>query len=301
MIRDRIKRLARHLIFPFVEAGWTALFSVVGLALRPKARLWSSRGEERVLVVAPHPDDETLGCGGVIALHARAGDLVHIAIGNDGSRSRAGGPDMERIAHLRQREAERAVARLGKGIQLTQLGLPEGLWQQDDLVSRLLALLRDTQPHVIYAPSCVDFHPEHLRVAQALARALADWTGSGEWRVVRAYEVQVPLTPLLVNLVAPIGRVRHIKHHALREYQTQSRALPWSPRLARYWGALYRLGGPAEAFWELSPETYSRLILGRKAKQGRYRGLRPRPFTDGLAWVIGLRERMLLAKQTNKR
>jgi LmbE family N-acetylglucosaminyl deacetylase len=245
-----------------------------------------------VLVLAPHPDDETLGCGGAIALHLRAGDAVTVAIVTDGGGSRAGGLGRERIVELRREESREAVGRLGRAT-LVQLGLPEGEWQHEELVGWLSALLAEVQPHVVYCTSCVDFHPEHIRVAQAFASAL-DVSGGLSCDRVRAYEVQVPLTPVLANLAAPIGVVAHLKAQALRAYTTQLPALSWSPRLARYNGRLYGYRGPAELFWEMSPSAYTALLASHTGTTA-YRGLRPRPFTDGLAWLVGLSHRRTLS------
>ena len=123
-----------------------------------------TRGE-RVLVIAPHPDDETLACGGTIALHAQAGDSVTIAIVTDGGSSRAGWLSREAIVHARRLEAEKTTARLGTS-ELVLMALPEGQWRQQELTDKLATLLEELRPHVIYCPSCVDFHPEHLRVAR---------------------------------------------------------------------------------------------------------------------------------------
>ena len=293
--RSPLKLVARRLVFPVVEGVWAVLFSVAGLVARPHPRRWSSSGGERVLVIAPHPDDETLGCGGVIALHLRAGDTVTVAIVTDGGGSRAGGLSRERIVALRREEAREAVGRLS-GATLMQMGLPEGEWRHEELVERLSALLSETKPHVIYSTSCVDFHPEHIRVALALASAL-NAAGEGSCNCVRVYEVQVPLTPILANLAAPIGPVVHLKAQALLAYRTQLPALPWSPRLARYNGRLYGCDGPTEVFWEMSPEAYIAALAANR-EPVPYRGLRPRPFSDGLAWLVGLRERRNLMRDT---
>ena len=102
--------------------------------------------------------------------------------------------------------------------------------------------------------------------------------------------MQVPLTSILANLIAPIGPVAYLKTQALLDYSSQLSALSWSRRLGRYNGSLYGCDGPAEVFWEMSPGAYSKTVLNTNWPT-RYRGLRHRPFTDGLAWFTGLRER----------
>jgi len=67
---------------------------------------------ERLLVLAPHPDDEVIGCGGLIAQHLRENRAVRIVIATDGA---AGGD-----AEAREAEARRGVAALGEAAALAQ-------------------------------------------------------------------------------------------------------------------------------------------------------------------------------------
>ncbi len=88
-----IRRSIRRYLFPVVEFVWAAGYGVVG-RLRPAGpavRAWTSQGRTRVVIVAPHPDDETLGAGGAALLHRQAGDRVAVVVVTDGRASRAGG------------------------------------------------------------------------------------------------------------------------------------------------------------------------------------------------------------------
>jgi N-acetylglucosamine malate deacetylase 1 len=251
----------------------------------PQARLWSPGESERVLVIAPHPDDETIGCGGTLALHRLAGDSVTVAIVTDGGRSRAGGIDRGRMIAIRRIEAERAIAALSRGVRLIQMGLPEGEWQDGELIDQLAALCAQVKPTLVYAPSHIDFHPEHIRVARALAKALPD-----DVRAVRVYEMQVPLTPLLTNLVSPIGAVAAPKKRAFLAYRSQRRALyHWPGRRGRYNAALYGLDAPVEVFWEMGVTEYRKVMAAEE--NAAFRSIRPRPFTDGFAWLVGWQAR----------
>ena len=66
-----------------------------------------------VLVVAAHPDDEVLGCGGTMAAHALAGRSVHVLIMTDGVGARAEGGSSAKGATNRAEAARRAAAILG--------------------------------------------------------------------------------------------------------------------------------------------------------------------------------------------
>ena len=59
----------------------------------------STRSPSRVLVIAAHPDDEVLGCGGTVALHTRAGDEVHTAIACEGESLRYGAEGIGQSEH----------------------------------------------------------------------------------------------------------------------------------------------------------------------------------------------------------
>jgi hypothetical protein len=69
-----------------------------------------------------------------------------------------------------------------------------------------------------------------------------------------------------------------------------------SSRHGRYLRWLYRSRVPVEVFWELYAGSYCRLMEVCGQPQRKYRGMRQRPFGDGLAWLAGLRERLRLKK-----
>src|SRR5215210_6180951 len=256
--RKLAARWVRRWIFPAVEGLWSLCFSSAGRFLRPSARMIVPDGSQRVLVIAPHPDDETLGCGGAIALHARVGDFVSVLIVTDGGSSMAGGLTRAQIRPLRRAEAEAAMVKLmppatEQDHTLHLLDFPEGMWSPEELQASLVGLLAQIKPTIIYTTSSIDFHPQHLMVAEALARSLAGAPGH-TCRAIRVYELQVPLTPVLANVMLDISLVVASKAAALREYRTQRDSFHWVPRAARYLRGLYRVKGTIEVFWELEPE-----------------------------------------------
>lgn len=293
-IAGRLKGAARGVLFPAAEGAWALAFAGAGQVLRPQAEVWTPTGTDRVLVIAPHPDDETLGCGGTIARHRRAGDAVCVLVVTDGGSSRAGGYSREAIRAIRAQEAAAAIAHL-QPTELVQFDLPESRWTPADLQTRLTALLARLRPTLIYVTSCVDFHPEHRRVARGLAKTLAA-APQPDLRAVRLYELQVPLTPVLTNVIVDISAVAEQKERALAAYTTQRASFGWRPRQARYTRLLYRLGGPPEVFWELAPAAFCRVMRGYPATHPLFRSLRLRPFSDGVAWLVGWAARRRLKR-----
>ncbi|MDP1025908.1 PIG-L family deacetylase [Sphingomonas sp. KR1UV-12] len=132
------------------------------------------------LVLAPHPDDETLGCGGLIAALAACGGAVTVAILTDGSGSHVGAPgwSASRVAHVRAREAGAALRQLGHSAQAVTLGwrdaapLPAGSPPFEASVDRLVALCRARRIRRIIASWEGDPHCDHEAAAQ-LATAVA--------------------------------------------------------------------------------------------------------------------------------
>jgi hypothetical protein len=149
------------------------------------------------------------------------------------------------------------------------------------------------EAEVVYAPSCVDYQPEHV----AVARVVADLVRPEQ--TVRAYEVTTPLTPLLAGCVADIGPVAALEARALAAFRTQRLTVAAAKRIARYRARLYGLEA-AEAFWELRGEVYARAMQAGDWREGRspFRGVRMRPFADPLSAIAGFRARQALRQAT---
>jgi LmbE family N-acetylglucosaminyl deacetylase len=142
-------------------------------------------GGAPVLVLAPHPDDESLGCGGLIAACAAAGIVVAVALLTDGAGSHPGSashpPSV--LARLRADETRAALAELGVGAAaLHELGWPD---QAAPLaganfelaVAQLVALARGLGAGSIVAAWAGDPHCDHVAGA-AIAEAAARETGA---------------------------------------------------------------------------------------------------------------------------
>jgi LmbE family N-acetylglucosaminyl deacetylase len=240
------------------------------------------------MVIAPHPDDETVGCGGVMIRHRQAGDQVYYVAVTDGRRSQAHGLAAVEMAARRRAEADAAAGILGVA-ELIWLGLPEGEWQSADAGNMLAAALLHIQPQFVYAPSRIDFHPEHQRVAHATAMVLATMDPRP---TVRVYPIQVPLTGILTNLVADTSPVLAELQAALNAYTTQRMSLERRQRSNHYLARQYGFRATGEAFWELPAESYMRLHSEPpEGWRDDFRGMRARPFSDPLAYLVGRRVR----------
>ncbi len=282
-------KAARDVIQTLFEELWCLGFKILGRLDGVAIRRSKPAGGERALVVAPHPDDEVYGCGGTLVLHRRAGDRVRICFVTDGRRSRALDLEPDQMANRRREEAFSAARCLGIE-ELDWLGFEEGDWEREHLVVDLQRILRDFDPQILYAPSVVDFHPEHRRVARALADAVRGLDLAGRVRI-RVVELQVPLTSLLANVAVETRDAATAIVDALGRYRSQIGSTLPSLRQKRYAAAYYRLDRQAEVFWEMSPEAYVEVHAGEAGTPARYRGLRYLSISDPLAYLVGRTER----------
>lgn len=142
-------------------------------------------GPGAFLVLAPHPDDESIGCGGLIAESVAQGRPVRVVVLTDGAASHPGSASFPspRLAALRAEETRAAVAALGldPDRDLAFLGLPDAALPSsgpgfDAAVARLLHLAeRDAPPAAVFTTWGHDPHRDHTAaraIGGALARAL---------------------------------------------------------------------------------------------------------------------------------
>jgi LmbE family N-acetylglucosaminyl deacetylase len=278
-----------------VENTWCAAFAVLGRLGQRRASRWKAGGGRRVLVVAPHPDDEVVGCAGTLLQHVLGGDSVCIAYITDGSRSRAGGFSPEEMRRVRKLEAE-AAAKFLQVDSFEWFGLIEGSWTYEELQPRLLDMLRQTSPQLIYAPSRVDFHPEHRKVAHGLSLLMSQEGIVHSEVAVRSCQLQVPLGPLLVNRVVDCSGFAQKVEAALKIYQSQSANLAPALRMRHYAARFYGLTKHAEEFWQMPVTSYCRLhdIPPERWPANQFRGIRYRSFSDPLSYALGWFERRRL-------
>jgi LmbE family N-acetylglucosaminyl deacetylase/SAM-dependent methyltransferase len=140
-------------------------------------------GADRLLVVAAHPDDETLGVGGLIAAAHRGGASVVVVIATDGERSHPGSPTHapRELAARRRREVQAAVTALAPDAAVHFLGLPDGsLDQFGDALSAQIEYFARTATHVL-APWVGDGHPDHAMCGRA-AESVAHRHGLTCWQ-----------------------------------------------------------------------------------------------------------------------
>ena len=253
LIRRQIRR-AR----PTWLRGMIPLLELDTLSPPAPYRLPPSGG---LVVLAPHPDDESIGCGALIAAFRAAGRAVDVVVLTDGAMGSAGdriGPS-EALAALRRRETSDALGRLGGGT-LAFLALPDGRLIEHVAEARasLVALLRQRRPAVIAFPALYDRHPDHVACTPILLDALAaagdagiELLGYETWAAGRV-DIAFDATPHMGAKLAAIAC--HRSQTAQRDYGAALEGL------ARYRAVTSLCPGRyAETFWTGSATALGRL------------------------------------------
>jgi LmbE family N-acetylglucosaminyl deacetylase len=170
-----------------------------------------------ILIIAPHPDDEVIGCGGAIRLRVERGERVSALYLTSGELGLKHLP-REKAWKIRETEARKAAKILG----LTKLHfLRQPDWMLSDhaaaTAKRVRAALEESTPDVIYLPHPNDDHPDHRATLPILRAALKHCRRLNP--ELLAYEVWTPLNTHDVTL--DISRVMPRKMRALKAHRSQ--------------------------------------------------------------------------------
>lgn len=214
-------------------AAWTAFLAAV-----PPTPV-DLRGVGAVVVVAPHPDDETLGAGGLVAVAADAGIPVHVLLVTRGEHSHPDSPTTtpEELAPRRSHEFRAALRTLHPAASATELDVPDGgLREHVDVLRTALEhrLAGAPRPTLVVAPWRGDGHRDHRIAGEVAEQVVAATLGTD----LLAYPVwawhwddpAVPVAPWDRARALPLDAdVRDRKARALAAYPSQTEPLSDAP------------------------------------------------------------------------
>lgn len=172
-------------------------------------------GKGPVLVLAPHPDDEVLGCAGAIMRHIAAADPVTVVILTDGGGFHADGLEREGYIAQRRRESRAAAAVLGYGEPWFWDYRDRELTYNESLLNRLCETAATLNVRWIYAPSPYELHPDHRHAAWA-ALEVTRCLNNGLTLIF--YEISAPLPP---NRLLDISDLLEHKRRAMACFTSQ--------------------------------------------------------------------------------
>jgi N-acetylglucosamine malate deacetylase 1 len=206
---------------------------------------WGSQplqfSQESAIVFSPHQDDETFGCGGMIARKREQGITVVVTFLTDGRGSHGSDPDIQKkIIHIRKEESLTALAILGvKPSEIHFLDQPDGTLpdlkaeKRQQIINQISELLKRYQPGEVYVPHRKDCHKDHEATYYLVKEAIAQ-TG------IRVELLQYPIwvfwrAPLFIFLKLQditaayrlsITSVQEKKKRAIAAYPSQMQSLP---------------------------------------------------------------------------
>ncbi|WP_342533942.1 PIG-L family deacetylase [Lysinibacillus sp. FSL K6-0057] len=225
----------------------------------------------KVLIIAAHPDDEILGCGGVMARHSIGGDEVYSAILAEGLTSR----NIERDVELYSEDFKKLyrAAKIANDIvgvkELRFLGFPDNRMDSLellDIVKQIEILINEFKPNIIYTHHMGDVNIDHQMIHRAVVTAVRPIPGSHTVDEVLFFETASSTewmtpgssTPFTPNYYVNIESTLFLKLKALEAYEYEMRDWPH----ARSINALDYL-----AKWRganIGVEAAEAFILGRK-------------------------------------
>ncbi len=207
---------------------------------------------ERVLVLAPHPDDEVLGCGGTLLRYIQDYSEVIVIYITDGRYGVVG-----QYTGIREKEAEEAWKQYK--IKQIFLGFRDSNITEE-LTPRLKLILDSLKPDIIFTPWFLDMHADHKLTSYYLAQALTEISDYNP--IISSYEVMYPLH---ANKTVNITQVFDNKLEVLSCYKSQTSYLSLrelAVNMSNLRAQLIRLRfmKAAEAFNVTDSQTYVRLI-----------------------------------------
>ena len=226
----------------------------------PRELLISSEAYNRVIVITPHADDETFGCGGTIRLSTQSKKKVRVICISDNIDSIGNGSyQSSEIRDIRKREFEEAMKILG----VTEYDYMDKSKQERQDIGQMAgclgSILIEYQPDVLYVPSVIDNHVEHRTLHQITYRIL---NIQKQFRpTIRMYEVWSAIYP---NVAVDISPCIEVKIDAMSAYASQQKMIDYPHHILglNAYRAMSAGAGKkyVEAFAELSTNEYLHYI-----------------------------------------
>ena len=201
----------------------------------------------KVLVIAPHQDDESIGCGGTLIKHTKFGGRLEIAFCTSGGEKR-------------MYEAKDAAKILGSRINhFLQFDIRSLYTNTKQLAERFNELFNRVNPDIIFLPFMIDNHQDHIAISRAFVKAYKNKPINC---FVYAYSVWTTLIP---NIVIDITESWEQKKQAIECYKTQIATRDYvtmAASMSKYWSIVKGKDSAqyCEAFFKATSSEYVSLI-----------------------------------------
>lgn len=187
--------------------------------------------QKTVYIFSPHPDDETLACGGTIIQRLSEGYAIKIVVMTDGSRSHSAmfgielEPNPQELAEIRKKEIKNAATHLGLGAKdIIFLEAEDGRLSsiEDIMTDKVITLLKHESQNIseIFFPHETDSHPDHIATNYIVVQAVKQLKLSALLYRYKVYpsteqddadaglKVQIDISKVLTNKVEAINQYK---------------------------------------------------------------------------------------------
>ncbi len=203
----------------------------------------ASEVSKKIIVFAPHPDDETLGCGGTIAKRISEGYEVLVVVMTDGRYAFLNvldidsDPTPEELKEIRKEEVKRATEILGVPEEnLIFLDFVDGTLEtnEEKAEEKVAEILSKNRPVEVYFPYKNDGHPDHraaCRIVKNSIRKSGISTLIYQYSITHKYARIGPIVNVVFNLFnqrmvrVDVSKFLLIKKAALKEFKSELTAI----------------------------------------------------------------------------
>jgi LmbE family N-acetylglucosaminyl deacetylase len=196
-----------------------------------------------ILVISPHPDDESIGCGGTVRKHVLEGGNVEVVFLTSGEKGVKGAAP-EKTSKIREQEAQASLKILG--VTKSEFWRePDGSMEvKEDLILRLQQKIETQQTALIYVPHEMEDHPDHKAAALLVKKAVAKLDHHTVKPVVWMYEVWTPIQK--IEHIVDISAYVDVKRRAIQAHKCQCAIMKFDEAilgLNRYRGEMHSWPG----------------------------------------------------------
>lgn len=211
---------------------------------------------KKILIIAPHPDDDVIGCGGTITKSIKNQCQIKVVYITDGS---GGDPKVpkDELIRIRKNESKKSLEILGCD-NYQFLDYPDlKLKCSEEIIKELLKILERFQPDLLLVPFFLDNHPDHKETVKIITEVLINYL-----HPLNCYNYEVWST-LYPNILVDISREINIKVKAINAHQSQIKNIDYGEKIKGLNCYRSLTAGKeveyCEAFYKCSKEEYIKL------------------------------------------
>lgn len=210
---------------------------------------------DRILVLAPHQDDEMLGCGCFIQQALRQGNKVKCVFMTDGSKSPS---DVDESTLIKTRKAEALKVAEKLKMELPEfLDMEDGALDNNDIEAsnKIINIIKKFQPNIIMVPYFLDGHKDHCAVSGIFIKAMELMQLNAR---LFAYEINSPISVYGITHYVDCTNLMNCKREALKIYESQTMSFESILLMNKLNGILSGTKNGAELFRELNLISYEK-------------------------------------------